>query len=309
MLYVVELVLRMFHGRIAKLHERFLPTLNFVHPNITLNVILDNETKKDHDFGVCLNKNAINFSHKINTHYSSASNLEWGLFRKAYGRHGTPIPGYDRQNYDTFFFDKYSSADIIGIVDADSCFTSYMPYNYPLKDGRVVIHATRYDHWSGDTMALNFSPFYDVMWTDTFPQFFWRNTFTKFRSSHNFLKKYKHFSRHPYSPVNILANWALKNQPKKYHLVLHPDTHGKHISDPMLIGAHKNHGWCNDPKVYDTMCCILLNNNCTDNYIFTKEHISKLHQTELLINDNLRDFCHHTNDYVFLKKFKTPCLL
>ena len=82
---------------------------------------------------------------------------------------------------------------------------------------------------------------YDIMWTDMFPVFFWRDTFAKARASiaqrlagGNFDNAYMQFNKRQYSQFNILANWALQHQPEKYTLKVLPDGHGRYPSEDFV---------------------------------------------------------------------------
>jgi hypothetical protein len=77
--------------------------------------VLDAENSKDHTFG----KSLLDYGFKVFYKPLPLDNvLETRPFKNTPVSHYTTA-GYTRQLYSTFFFDNYTDADIIGIVDAD----------------------------------------------------------------------------------------------------------------------------------------------------------------------------------------------
>eukprot|EP01048_Picozoa_sp_COSAG05_P001830 COSAG05_NODE_66_length_22253_cov_14.954455_3_plen_465_part_00 len=181
--------------------------------------------------------------------------------------------GYERQQWTYFHADEFGGgAEIIGSMDSDGCVSTFLTHEDIINmKGKIRIHATTGDRWKGgDSIALNFTSEFDVMYTDTFPVFFWADTFAAMRAEvaerlggekRSFAHAFKTFNRKGYSQFNILANWAIKHQPERYELVLHCDTeaHGRNPRT-VTLGAHKNFGWCNDQPTYEHSCATAFGN-------------------------------------------------
>ena len=249
----------------------------FVEPECFSTVLLvDDEDPKNHQWGDGL----LAWDPRIAVEYVSRPDNHETLF-DGFGRGGVNKDGntfdepderrfgYERQQWNYFHADKYSgSAEIIGAMDSDGCITTFLTHEdiFTLK-GKIKIHATSGDRWKGgDSLALNFSSEFDVMYTDTFPVFFWTDTFTALRTdiagrlggeAGTFENAFQVFNREGYSQFNILANWALTHEPERYELIFHCDTeaHGRNPRS-VTLGAHKNFGWCNDRSTYRHSCAV-----------------------------------------------------
>jgi hypothetical protein len=142
--------------------------------------------------------------------------------------------GYTRQLYSTFFFDKYTDADIIGIIDSDMCFQTVLTIDSILDSaGRVYKGALIGDMYPGNSLALKEESLYDFMGTDAMPQFFYRTTFTNLRKHimklfgvASFEDAWERFANARLSPVNVISYYAVKYEQERYRLVLPNDTVG-----------------------------------------------------------------------------------
>ena len=143
--------------------------------------------------------------------------------------------GYDRQQWSTFYMDTFVNHDIIGIVDSDSTFTTYLTdENIFINDGKIKIMGIKplksWVHWSNesklykfkdgaqqenDDIALQFQTIYDCMATNLMPFFFWKTSFNNFRKyiesvwNMSFDEAYKIFSKKTYCQFNIMVNYVL----------------------------------------------------------------------------------------------------
>jgi len=235
-------------------------------------VIMQDEIPTDHEYGNCLEQVGATIK------YSALPQDHVALFN-GYGRRGRPIPGYERQQWLTFYSDEFSDKEIIAWVDSDTCISQFLTKkDYMTADGKIVLHATRPDRWAGDPAALggHIVPGgnVDIMWTDMFPIFFWRDTFINVRKSiasqmgkGSFDEAYKVFNKGMYSQFNILANWAIKNEPHRYTLVVHSDGHGRYPTENYVsLGAHKDHGDCGNIAVHAHSCCVAFGVGCDVQY-------------------------------------------
>jgi len=232
----VDIMTRTYYKDSDILYSNLISTLNlFVNRDVFKFVILlDDENEKNHELGDKILNNS--FADKV--FYLSLPENHENIFQGVafgpnYGR------GYDRQQYDTFFFDRYSDATIIGAVDSDSTFVSYMTMsNILTKSGKIKLHVIspksemnlyncifgEGSQYCNDKIALGVPTPYDAMITDRMPIFFWRSTFTNCRKYISDLHKcsfedaFKIFSKDRYSQFNILANYAIIFEPHLYEV-------------------------------------------------------------------------------------------
>lgn len=236
----------------------------FANPSVySMTLVLDDDVAANHAWATNLAQTPANFVEKIA--YAALPSNHATLF-DGIGRGFAKSSGYDRNQWNNFHSDEYadSSAKILAVVDSDTCIhTLITPDDFLTPDGRIIIHAaTGGSHWpAGDTLALGFAPKYDLMWTDIFPIFFWRDTLALARhdiasrlGDGSFEKAFQKFNRVLYSQFNILGNWALQNEPKRYKVVEHDvNEHGRSFKE-LTIGAHKRHGWCGHKSVFQSSC-------------------------------------------------------
>lgn len=203
-----------------------------------LGVILDDETKEDHILGDNLLVNML-----VEHIFYEPLHCDYKNLFQALAYPSMPW-GYDRQQWSTFYMDTYVDEDIIGVVDSDTTFTSYLtdetifttngkiklkgikpiaPYINPqTKIGNIYISGS---HYENDKIALRFDTDYNLMITNIMPMFFYKETFKNCRDyisniwGMSFDEAYKIFSRKPYCQFNILANYALKFESDKYEFI------------------------------------------------------------------------------------------
>jgi hypothetical protein len=231
----VDIITRTFHKHIDILIRNLISTMDvFVNRNrFKLVVVLDDENLIDHQLG----NDLLAKGYADSVRYEALPPRYRELFQ-ATAFPGLPW-GYDRQQWSTFYLDLYSDADIIGVVDSDSTFASYLTYENILSDdGRILLQGVSFkkswktplhitndgDQFCNDAVALGFYCPWDLMSTNRMPMFFWRSTFINLRNyiaklyGVNFDEAYKIFSRNRYCQFNILANYALKFEPEKYRI-------------------------------------------------------------------------------------------
>lgn len=236
----------------------------FANPSVySMTLVLDDDVAANHAWATNLAQTPANFVEKFA--YAALPSNHATLF-DGIGRGFAKSSGYDRNQWNNFHSDEYadSSAKILAVVDSDTCIhTLITPDDFLTPDGRIIIHAAPGgSHWpAGDTLALGFAPKYDLMWTDIFPIFFWRDTLALARhdiasrlGDGSFEKAFQKFNRVLYSQFNILGNWALQNEPTRYKVVEHDvNEHGRSFKE-LTIGAHKRHGWCGHKSVFQSSC-------------------------------------------------------
>lgn len=205
----------------------------------SIGVILDNESIEDHNLGNKL----INNKKIDNIYYEDLPNNNHELFQAL--AYPNMHWGYDRQQWSTFYMDTFVNHDIIGIVDSDSTFTTYLTdENIFTNDGKIKIMGIKplksWVHWSNETkwykfkdgaqhenddIALQFQTIYDCMATNIMPFFFWKTSFNNFRKyiesvwNMPFDEAYKIFSKKPYCQFNIMVNYVLKFELDKYEFI------------------------------------------------------------------------------------------
>ena len=236
----IDIVTRTYYKHEKKLYCNLINTyhLFFSNLNCNLNIVLDDESLEDHKLG-----NKLITSKLVNKIYYEKLPDNWkelfqGIsFGGAYGRWG-----YDRQQWSTFYFDKYSNNEIIGCVDSDSTFFSFLRPRDIFYDNKIKLHVVtpNYNHtnktfyflskndgdtYRNDKVALKIKTPYEYMRTIRMPIFFYKETFENCR---NYISKkwnipfdeaFKIFSRDEYSQFNILVNYALKFEKDKYYAV------------------------------------------------------------------------------------------
>lgn len=261
------------------LQKNLISTLNiFVNRDkYKFGIILDDETLEDHHLGDHLLNNKMTDY----IYYEALPDNHRELFQAlAY-----PYMhwGYDRQQWSTFYMDTFVEEDIIGIVDSDSTFTTYLTdENIFSKEGKIKIlgikPTSEWVHWcpessgfkfkngsqhENDDVALKFPTEYDCMATNIMPFFFWKSTFQNFRNYISniwdmpFDEAYKIFSQKQYCQFNILVNYALKFESEKYEFIdLKTDNIGK-------VSVAQN--GC--PTSRDTLCGAINSFNITENQL------------------------------------------
>lgn len=241
----VEIVCRSYAGDRQRLIGNLFQTARiFVdRKQFRMALILDDESRADHEFGdLCLERGYVDrvVYEPLPPNWKT---LFQGIsFPPPYNRWG-----YDRQQWSTFYLDHYSDADVIGVVDSDSTFFSFLTrQNLFASDGRLKLHAVmpplrrargRMKHlesttgstYINDPLALGEPAPYEAMWTDRMPICFWRDSYARLRDfvagrwGRSFDDAFVEFSRSGYSQFNILVNHALRHESDRYVGVIQDD--------------------------------------------------------------------------------------
>lgn len=214
----------------------------FVPRSIPRIVVLDAEKNRDHSFGRWL------LGRGYQVHYEALPAVPF--------RHGreTAWPqkarynrsGYQRQQWSSFYLDRYTDADVIGLLDTDvrmySLLTEDMIFD---NQGRILARGIVGDHYWGDKYALkeeDRGPLdVDFMYTDAFPMFFWRHTFANVREhvaglwGVDFDTAFRIITAKVYNWQNIIYQYALRQQPGWYSLRLNNDS--RHPT--LTCGSHR----------------------------------------------------------------------
>lgn len=235
----VEILVRTYHGDEQQLRDNLLPTLRiFVNRReFRFTAILDEESSADHTLGDQLSREGI-----CDRVIYEALPRDW---KRLFQGVAFPPPynrwGYDRQQWSTFYMDAHSDRDVLGVVDSDATFYSYLTRkNIFSADGRINLTVcrpssaspwkiarmlARSEHgcaYRNDKVALGEESPYECMMNNRMPIWFWRSTFAACRNhiarhwQVSFDAAYENFSRAPYCAFNILANYAIRHEPEKY---------------------------------------------------------------------------------------------
>ena len=275
----VVILTRTFYGHAEILKKNLISTANvFLNRNkYTLAAILDDERSQDHILGDELLENG-----RVDVVYYEPLPDNYKKLFQALAYPCMPW-GYDRQQWSTFYMDAYVTQDIVGIVDSDSTFTSYLTdENIYTSDGKIKLFGLKplstWKHWCpessyyvfkdgaqhiNDDVALKFDTTYDLMCTNIMPMFFWRSSFLNFRNyiasiwGMSFDEAYIEFSKKPYCQFNILANFVLKFEPDKYEFV---DV--KVASTDKVIVAQNG---C--PTTRDVLCGLIKSFNLNEDHV------------------------------------------
>eukprot|EP00957_Ditylum_brightwellii_P057715 4376228-Ditylum_brightwellii.AAC.1 len=209
--------------------EIFLDTTQF-----DFKLILDDESKIDHMWGKCLAPKYPFMDIQYESNPENWEDLFHGISFAKHARYARP--GYDRQQWSTFYMDKYADPnhEIIGVIDADGCFLNYVTCeNMLAPDGRILLCAGNgTSHYRNDIVALGFDYAYEFMYINKMPIFFWKSTFENARAhiakhyNTTFDEVFKHFSLASYSQFNIIASYVLEFEADRYDFRFHTDLEG-----------------------------------------------------------------------------------
>jgi hypothetical protein len=235
--YKIDIITRTFFGHKEILENNLIQTLKLFtdKDKYHFGVVLDNESEKDHELGKYLLENKL-------VDYVKYEDLPENHINMFTGAAFRTSPGYDRQQWSTFYLDKYTESDIIGVVDSDSTFRTYLtPEIIFNNEGKIKIpcmkptlnmqpwyNGTRPyigSFYQNDSPTLKFETVVDVMPTNNMPFFFHRSTFKNLRDyiektwNMSFDEAFNHFSKAPFCQFNILANYAYKFESDKYEFI------------------------------------------------------------------------------------------
>ena len=210
--------------------EMFFDTSQF-----DFKLILDDESKGDHMWGACLTPEYPFMDIQYEANPENWEELFHGIAFAKHARYARP--GYDRQQWSTFYMDKYAenNHEIIGVIDADGCFYTHMTReNILTPDGRILLRVGNgTSHYENDKVALGFDEkVYEFMYLNRMPIFFWKSTYENARAhiakryNTTFDEAFKQFSLRRYSQFNIIANYALKFEADRYDFKFHTDLEG-----------------------------------------------------------------------------------
>ncbi len=237
------LIVRTYSGE-KRLHTHLLPSASmFVDgERFPLVIVLDAEEANDHRLGECLERyNPRNWNIRYEALPGNASTIaEVPFFAVAFNPWARNAayahPGYMRQLWSTYYLEQHTSADIIGVVDADTSFFGVLTAEtIHSDDGVLFIRAMTGDRYVGDAAALNATTSdrdFNAMRTNRNPMWFHRSTFSACRRhiatnwNSTFDEAFTAFMTRKTSPVNVLSQFAILHQPELYQLVLQNDTRG-----------------------------------------------------------------------------------
>ncbi|CAF0920099.1 unnamed protein product [Adineta ricciae] len=288
-----SLVIRTFSSHLTQLNRWYLLTINmFVDRNVfDILFILDNESTKDHQLGDCLTKH--NYSVKYESPFLFDNNQ-------------STLPGYDRQQWSTFYMDRFTNSDYIGVIDADAMIFTFMHPIFSIftskDDRRIVLKAIIGENYHQDKMILQFNSTLDFMWTNRMPMWYRYETFQNLRNyitsvwnethfDNVFLKFYENQS---YSQFNILSNYANRFESNYYRVILNTDSQG-------AVSVASNRGWYIDIFVG---CCQTFNVECNKTLGLkrSEEHLLRFDNSDfLVVNASEKTKRYYTHVYKYLE--------
>ena len=174
--------------------------------------------------------------------------------------------GYTRQLYSTFFFDLHTDADVIGVVDTDTEFSTFLTYDTIFDSlGRILqaeLHGDEF--YPGDALCLGEHVNKSTMNTEVMPIWFFRETFSNLRrhllTSVNpgltFDEAWaKICNNTPLSPVNVLHHFCSVKENATYKMVSNLDPYG------MIVAAMNRWYVCKSCNFWQIACCRLWGEN------------------------------------------------
>ncbi len=228
----MALITRTFAGDYARMKKWLLPTMEmFLLGTEIAPIFVFDDTPADHRIGeeIHARYGYTVFYEALPPHWQSfLTGRSFGCYHlsKAACQKKKKNIGYDRQLWSTFYFDQYTDADIIGVIDSDAMLFSIPTENTIFFNKRkIMLRGRRPNVFEEDKHILGFEINYDFMWgVDRLPVWYWRTTFVdtrryiekKYNTSFN--KAYGIFSVGRFSPFNILAGLALKYDAHRYKL-------------------------------------------------------------------------------------------
>mmetsp|Transcript_5260 Transcript_5260/g.9458 ORF Transcript_5260/g.9458 Transcript_5260/m.9458 type:complete len:460 (+) Transcript_5260:98-1477(+) len=165
--------------------------------------------------------------------------------------------GYNRMLWSSFYLDKYTQAEIIGVMDTDAQIINLVRPDLVLNgNGKIWARMVRPDNWRGDLEILDSGMNLDAMYVDNLPMFFWRSTFAGARNhiqkkwgKNNFDLAFEAFQDRLFSPQNILYQYGLAFQKDAYEPLEIQDLDRSHV--PLALGLNKA---SNDNRVVASCC-------------------------------------------------------
>lgn len=264
--YSVSLISRTYSADYKRMRKWLLPTYHmFVDFNcIDIIFVFDNETE-DYQVVSAMKQEYPQFKYY---HEPLPENYEHVL-----NKHIFPIQnprfGYDRQLWATFWLDNYTDSDIIGVIDSDAMIYSLITLSTILtSDAKIRIQSTLPDHFPNDSKVLEFDNFtyYDYMYPDRFPQWFWKDTFKNVRQwlmrkyhQTTFNDAYAVFSYERHCQFNIMYDYAMKFELERYQNYPFNTDNGvisvacnRCRENDIALGCCYNYGVCNKEYRFQT---------------------------------------------------------
>lgn len=299
----LALITRTYHGSWALFRKMEETVEMFVPRSIPFIVVLDAEKKRDHTFGRWLLERGYQVHYEALPAVPFRHGRETAWPRRArYNR-----SGYQRQQWSSFYLDRYTDADVIGLLDTDvrmySLLSDAMIYDH---SGRILARGIGGDMYWGDRLALK-EPHgehldVDFMYTDAFPMFFWRHTFPRVREhladlwGTDFDTAFRIITAKSYNWQNIVYQYAMKHQPSWYSLRLANDstqptlTCGSHRTTTdadIMIGCCRSFGVnCDCPRVTAFRDLILAYNHVPTAWMY-RDDIAELYYHSVQIDSRI----------------------
>eukprot|EP00931_Biecheleriopsis_adriatica_P014058 TRINITY_DN11567_c0_g1_i1.p1 TRINITY_DN11567_c0_g1~~TRINITY_DN11567_c0_g1_i1.p1 ORF type:complete len:803 (+),score=86.79 TRINITY_DN11567_c0_g1_i1:130-2538(+) len=242
-------VFRSYAGHAGMMHRILTNMGMFVPDSVERIVVLDAESAADHIVG-----------DTIEAQYSGVR-VEYEQFPHFnLAMRGGKTLGYARQLWSSFYVDKWTDADIIGLIDADAQVINLLRPDLVFDDtGKIIVRSHGPDHWEGANF-VGAGNKVDAMWVDHMPFFLWKHTFSNFREylrkRHNvssYDEAFQMFNMLNFSPINMIYQYAVAHEKKWYALNQIAVLDREHL--PKMIGTNKPSG----TNRVQRSCCLVYN--------------------------------------------------
>eukprot|EP00494_Astrolonche_serrata_P034636 UN34905 len=258
----LELVIRTFSGSIRDLNTYLLPGLiMFVDKfKIQLTFILDAESDEDRDLEKCIRSHFDRYD--VNIYYET----EPEDAKEYFGGdlcHAHPRWGYHKQLWSTWIMDMYTTADIVGIMDADAGLTGLITDSTIFdEEGRLILRSMDVDDgWEYNAVIgqdiIDKGEWLSVMNTETFPQWIYRSAWGHARREilnrlevDTIHEAFKIMKTQCHSPIAMITTFGYQAEPEKYSV--YSRKRDKFVISP----GYNGHPWSR-PGMTVIGCCAL----------------------------------------------------
>jgi len=247
-------VFRSYAGHAGMMHRILTNMGMFVPDSVERIVVLDAESAADHIVGDTIEAqySGVRVEYEQIPHFNLVGSNQ-GMPR------GKTV-GYARQLWSTFYVDKWTDADIIGLIDADAQVINLLRPDLVFDDtGKIIVRSHGPDHWEGASF-VGAGNEVDAMWADHMPFFLWKHTLSNFREyirkRHNvssYDEAFQMFNMLNFSPINMIYQYAVAHEQKRYALNQIAVLDREHL--PKMIGTNKPTG----TNRVQTSCCLVHN--------------------------------------------------
>eukprot|EP00494_Astrolonche_serrata_P030872 UN31140 len=302
----LELVIRTHAGSIRDLNTYLFPGLiMFVDKfKIQLTFILDAESEVDRGLETCIRRHFDRYN--VNVYYEpepeDAEEYFGGDLCKSH-----PRWGYHKQLWSTWIIDMYTTADVVGILDADTGLHGLITNSTIFDDeGRLMLRSMDIDDgWEYNSIIgqdiIDKGEWLSVMNTETFPQWLYRSAWKHARAEvidrlgvDTIFDAWKVMKRHCHSPIAMIATFGYQAEPDKYSI------YSRERKKFVISPGYNGHPWSR-PGMTKIGCCALFQDlEPCDEHRYTKAGISFGHWDE---DWGLNDLIPNDVAHVIIEKY------